>query len=53
MRPEPTLDCQTCGTELRTLTRAEAQRVAHDPYAFVVFCGPCGRLETQRLERER
>ncbi|GAB2732823.1 hypothetical protein [Nocardioides pakistanensis] len=40
---QPTLDCQTCGDPVRELTEAGTQQVAHNPYAFVVYCGPCGR----------
>lgn len=41
---EPTLDCQSCGEILRKLTAAEAQRVAENPYNYIVFCTPCVRL---------
>jgi hypothetical protein len=33
-----TLDCQACGNVVRVLTAAEAQRVAANPYDFVVYC---------------
>ncbi|MGW8431650.1 hypothetical protein ACWGJ9_11205 [Curtobacterium citreum] len=35
---DPTLDCQSCGTPVRVLTDAEQQRVAANPYNYVVFC---------------
>ena len=38
MHRQPTLDCQTCGEVVRTLTAVEAQQVAENPYNYVVFC---------------
>jgi hypothetical protein len=35
---DPTLDCQSCGCPVRTLTLSEAQQVAANPYNYVVFC---------------
>jgi len=43
--PEPTLDCQTCGEVLQTLTPAENQKVAAAPYNYVVTCAECKRDE--------
>lgn len=42
-RTDPTLDCQQCGDPVRTLSPAEQQQVAADPYAFIVYCGSCRR----------
>lgn len=33
------LECQTCGSVVKKLTSAEAQRVADSPYDYVVYCG--------------
>lgn len=41
---EHTLDCQACGAALFSLTLAQQQRVADDPYAYVVFCRSCQEL---------
>lgn len=49
MHDDPTLDCQTCGCVLRHLSPAEAQRVAANPYNFIVYCPPCGRDNTKAL----
>ncbi|KJK12550.1 hypothetical protein UB45_07685 [Terrabacter sp. 28] len=38
---EPVLECQMCGTVLRTLTPSEAREVADRPYDFVLFCAAC------------
>lgn len=38
---EPVLECQMCGTVLRTLTPSEAREVASRPYDFVIYCGGC------------
>lgn len=48
---EPTLDCQQCGAILRFLTPAEVQKVAANPYNYVMFCGPC-KKEGYHIEKE-
>lgn len=52
-RHNGTLDCQDCGDVVRYLSKEEAQMVAHDPYAFIGFCGPCGRTRMEEIERAR
>lgn len=37
----PKLECQDCGTTIKMLTAAEAQRVAERPYDYVVYCWSC------------
>lgn len=32
------LECQSCGSVVRTLTAAEAQQVAYSPYDYIVYC---------------
>lgn len=51
MRPELdlNLECQDCGEVVRRLSSAEAQKVAHNPYNYIVFCAPC-RLANERLD---
>lgn len=41
---EPVLECQDCGTVLLVLTPEQAQRVARNPYNYVLFCGLCRLL---------
>lgn len=36
-----TLDCQSCGATVRTLSAREAQQVADRPYDFIVYCPAC------------
>lgn len=36
-----TLECQQCGVTVRALTPSEQQRVARDPYNFIVYCLDC------------
>lgn len=50
----PTLDCQDCGDTVKVLTDSEAQRVARNPYNFVVYCRLCGsaRERSARIARE-
>lgn len=43
MLDDPTLECQACGRVLKRLSLAEAQRVAGDPYRFIVYCHECLR----------
>lgn len=44
---EPVLECQNCGEVVRRLSEEEAQRVAANPYNFIVYCAGCRRgLET-------
>lgn len=38
MITDPVLECQTCGVVVRELSLAEAQKVAENPYAFIVYC---------------
>lgn len=33
-----TLDCQACGKIMRVLSPEEAQKVAENPYRYVVYC---------------
>ena len=40
MKPEY-LECQDCGRELKELSDAEAQKVAANPYNYVVYCNTC------------
>ena len=44
---EPVLECQMCGTVLRTLTPSEAREVADRPYNFVVYCAGCRQEMTE------
>ena len=41
------LECQQCGRVVRELTPTEAQKVAENPYDYVVYCADC------RHERSR
>lgn len=47
MHNRDTLDCQICGKVLRVLTTAETQKVAANPYNYVVFCGECKKYATK------
>lgn len=40
MKPEY-LECQDCGIELKELSDAEVQKVAANPYNYVVYCKVC------------
>lgn len=41
--PRSTLDCQDCGRILHVLSPAEAQKVANDPYGYVLYCRTCAK----------
>lgn len=47
---DATLECQDCGEVVRILSPAEAQRVAVNPYNFVVLCADCQQVN-DRIER--
>lgn len=47
MLDQPVLECQDCGRVLRTLSPAEAQQVADNPYNFIFFCVPCQRVKEE------
>lgn len=49
---DATLDCQDCGEVIRRLSMGEAQRVAHNPENFIVWCRPCGRAQARELEKQ-
>lgn len=42
MKPE-TLDCEQCGNVIKELSDVEAQKVAKDPYNYIVYCQKCKR----------
>lgn len=41
MFEDPVLECQDCGIVLRTLSPAEAQKVAANPYNYIALCMLC------------
>ncbi len=48
------LECQDCGDQLRELSDAEAQKVANNPYNYVVFCCSCTQARVATgTEREK
>lgn len=44
------LECQDCGRFLRYLSNAEEQKVAANPYNYIIYCGPCGDVR-KRIDR--
>ncbi len=42
MKPE-VLECQQCGDVIRELSDAEAQKVADNPYNYIIYCKLCQR----------
>lgn len=49
---DPTLDCQDCGIVIRRLSPAEAQRVADNPYNFILYCRPCQEAVLRELRKQ-
>jgi hypothetical protein len=49
MIQNPTLDCQDCGAVVKKLTDAEAQKVADNPYNYVVYCVSCRSYRGRNL----
>ncbi len=50
--PRDILECQQCGDELKELTPLEAQKVANNPYNYVVYCRTCKRDIEKLMEVE-
>lgn len=48
MLDDPVLECQDCGAVLRTLSPAEAQKVAANPYNYVLYCALCQDIGQDR-----
>lgn len=46
------LECQDCGEIILRLSDAEAQKVANNPYNFVVWCESCRRQLRKQLFEE-
>jgi len=49
---EDFLECQTCGCQIKSLTMAEAQKIASNPYGFIIDCYECRREEIDELARK-
>lgn len=45
------LECQDCGDVVRRLSAAEQQKVATDPYNYIVYCFAC-RQERRKDQRD-
>jgi hypothetical protein len=46
------IECDRCGEKLYELSAAQAQRVAHNPYNFIMYCKWCQKDIIKELEEE-